>query len=109
MTLGLAPSPRLDSGAAGARNAGVRKPLALLPFLVLAACASTSDAMKSWVGSTDAELMAQRGAPDRETTAAGGVRILTYNGRNGYGQIICQQTFTLRDGRVAAWSHNCPL
>ena len=66
--------------------------------------------MKSWVGSSDAQVMAQWGAPALESRSANGSRVLTYNGRNGYGQIICRKTFTANaQGTITNYSHNCPL
>lgn len=81
-----------------------------LVALILAGCTSTGDAMKTWVGSSDSQLMASWGAPDLESRAGNGNRVLTYNGINGYGQIICRKTFVVNvQGTITSYSHNCPL
>ena len=86
------------------------KRITLLGLALVAACTSTSDSMKSWVGSSDTELMAKWGAPELESRSADGSKILTYYGRNGYGQVLCRQTFTVSPtGTVKAWTHNCPM
>jgi hypothetical protein len=55
-------------------------------------------------------LMANWGAPDLESQGGGGARVLTYQGRNGYGQIVCRRSFTVNaEHRIVAASHNCPF
>jgi hypothetical protein len=84
--------------------------VALVVLLSVVACESTSDQMKSWVGSSDTAVMAQWGAPDLESRGSDGSRVLTYNGKNGYGQTICRMTFTVDpSGKVSRWQHNCPM
>lgn len=65
-----------------------------------------------WIGTTDAFLMASRGAPDRESTAGGGFRVLTYvdvlqlplSGQS----LICRRNFTVDDGhRIVAATYYC--
>lgn len=77
--------------------------------LALASCASTTDIMNSWIGKSDADLMAKWGAPDLESGTSSG-KVLTYNSRNAYGQIVCRQNFVLDDRRrVVSTSHNCMM
>lgn len=84
--------------------------LAFAVATAVAACGGTSNSMKSWVGSSDAELVSQWGAPDRETSLSSGGRVLTWNGRNMEGTILCHKSFTVDAQHVVrAWSHNCPL
>jgi hypothetical protein len=82
----------------------------LFVTLIVVGCTSNDTIMKSWIGSTDYEVMASWGAPDLESQAGNGNRVLTWNGRNGYGQIICRRTFVVNaEHRITSGSHNCPL
>jgi hypothetical protein len=73
--------------------------------LLLGACADK--AAKSWIGSTDAALMASWGAPDRETRTSSG-RVLTWTGTNGYGAIVCSSTVVVNnEGIVTAGHSDC--
>lgn len=86
--------------------------LVSLLALGLGACVTTmQDAMNAWVGTTDAHLMAAWGAPDRESVAGGGFRVLTYlqlnedsDGRSS----ICRSSFTVNaDHRIVAATYYC--
>jgi hypothetical protein len=85
---------------------------ALLLALGLGACMTTAqDVMNTWLGTTDANLMASWGAPDRESIAGGGFRVLTYltvreddDGRRH----VCRSSFTVdADHRIAAATYYC--
>ncbi len=83
------------------------RPFLLIALLLVTACENISRNMASFVGKPDALLLGQWGAPDRETTTYDGKRILTYNGRDGNNRIACAGTFTVWDGIVQSWTHNC--
>ena len=75
--------------------------LLVLAALALASCAD----MKTWIGHSDVDLMAKNGAPDLQSTASDGSRILTYYYRNGYGQIVCRGTFRVKtNGTIVSYS-----
>lgn len=76
---------------------------------LLAGCTSTSDIMQTWIGSPESKLVSNWGAPDRSLKTDDGKEILTWNGRNGYGGIICQKTFVIsKAGYIESYSNNCP-
>jgi hypothetical protein len=72
---------------------------------------TTQDVLNTWRGTTDAHLMAVWGAPDRESTAGGGFRVLTYLRLNddGDGQPnVCRTSFTVdADHRIVAATYYC--
>ncbi len=73
----------------------------------LVGCASAN--MKTWLGHSKNDLVTQWGAPDRSEKLDNGKQVLTWDGRNGYGQIICTQTFIIdSNGKVDGFSTNCP-
>jgi hypothetical protein len=81
--------------------------------LGLGACAMTTqqDTMNTWLGTTDAHLMAAWGAPDRESTAGGGFRVLTYmkvqEDSDGWPQ-VCRSSFTVDgDHLIVAATYYC--
>lgn len=83
-----------------------------LMALGLGGCLSTAqDTLQSWLGTTDANLMASWGAPDRQATAGGGFRVLTYMRLANIGDgppLICRTTFTVNDDhRVVAATYYC--
>lgn len=81
----------------------------IVALLVLAGCAgSTSSAMKTWIGATEAQVISAWGAPDLEAQS-GRIRVLTYVGRNAYGQIICRKNLTVNSDRIViGFTHDCP-
>jgi hypothetical protein len=72
---------------------------------------TTQDVMNSWLGTTDVHLMAIWGAPDLESTAGGGFRVLTYKEEkeDAYDQrYVCRSTFTVDAGhRIVAATYHC--
>lgn len=72
---------------------------------------TTQDVMNSWVGTTDVHLMAIWGAPDLESTAGGGFRVLTYKEEKegAYDQrYVCRSSFTVgADHRIVAATYYC--
>ena len=81
---------------------------ASLLLLGLGACTTTQERMDTWVGTTDAHLMSVWGAPDRNATADGGIRVLTYTRKGTKYQPPCQKTFAIdADHRVIAANTNC--
>jgi hypothetical protein len=85
--------------------------LGLLALGLSACLMTTQDALNSWLGTTDAHLMASWGAPDRESTAGGGFRVLTYlemkEDEDGQPS-ICRSTFTVDDNHlVVAATYYC--
>jgi len=78
-------------------------------LLLATACESNTSIMDSWIGGSDTALMADWGAHDFESWG-GSVRVLTYQGRNSFGRIICRRSFTVNAERVVvAASDNCPF
>lgn len=95
-------------------SASKTKACALLGLLALGlgGCETpTPNVMGTWLDSTDAHLMAEWGVPDRESTAGGGFRVLTYveetdlsDGR----RLVCHRTFTVdADHRIVAANSRC--
>jgi hypothetical protein len=77
-------------------------------LLLLSSCATTADAMRSWLGSSKNDLVESWGVPDRTEKLDNGKQVLTWDGRNGYGQIICIKSFTIgSSGKVERYSTNC--
>ena len=81
------------------------KMMGLIVFLALAGCAA--DAMKTWLNHPETELLASWGAPDK-TARSGGKTFHTWDGRNGYGQIICTKTFVIGTNKlIESYSTDC--
>lgn len=86
--------------------------LLCLLALGLGACAMNGqDAINSWLGTTDAHLMAAWGAPDREATAGSGFRVLTYmelRANTDDQPLVCRTNFTVDDDhRIVAATYYC--
>lgn len=84
----------------------------ILPFilLTLSSCATTADSMRSWIGFPKNQLLESWGVPDRTDKLDNGKQVITWDVRNGYGHIICMQTFTIdASGIIEKFSTNCPL
>jgi hypothetical protein len=86
-----------------------RKLFKIIPIILLAGCASSSDIGKAWVGYPEEKLLTQWGAPSR-TAKAGEKTIHTWERRNGYGKITCQQTMVISPtGYVVDHSSDCGI
>jgi hypothetical protein len=87
----------------------MRPTFAFTAALLLIACTSPSEKAQSWVGSSVASLMAQRGAPDFESGTGNGSRALTYQVRSGDGVIRCRYNFVAdAGGTITAASDELP-
>ena len=75
-------------------------------FLFLFGCASTENVGQSWVGYSESQLFMEWGAPTRSATS-GDTTIQTWNRRNGYGRVTCQQNMVVRYESVVGHSSNC--
>ena len=73
---------------------------------LLVGCSSADKVGQSWVGSPATRLLAEWGAPSR-TAEVDDTTIYTWERRNGYGQIKCQQTLVVRGGFVVDHSSDC--
>lgn len=83
------------------------KLIILIFSIYLAGCASA--VMKTWLGHDKNDLLAKWGVPDRSASLDNGKQILTWDNRNGYGQIVCRNTFIVDAyGRVEDFSTDCP-
>jgi hypothetical protein len=80
---------------------------------VLACATSRSDAMESWVGTNEAELLSSWGAPDKSVELHDGSRVHTWvtewtyyiGGRSR--QATCRESFTVgAESLVERWSYN---
>lgn len=78
-----------------------------LLLAVLASC-SPSDAMQSWVGHTESEIVGELGPPTA-VYESGGERWLTWErariGSMGYGPMTfsCKRSFRIVGGRITGW------
>ena len=77
-------------------------------FLLLFGCASTQKIGQSWVGYSESKLFIEWGAPTRSATS-GDTTVHTWDRRNGYGRVTCQQNMVVRDKKVVGHSSNCGL
>jgi hypothetical protein len=78
---------------------------ALLALLCLAGCVGADN---SWIGHNESELMGKNGAPDRESKAADGSHIMTFNQRNLGGGVICTRTYRANaSGTIISASSTC--
>ncbi len=85
----------------------IMRKIILLASIFLTACAAAQ--MKTWLGHSKNDLVSQWGAPHRSERLDNGKQVLTWDARNGYGQIICSQTFIIDNwGKVDDFSTNCP-
>jgi hypothetical protein len=85
----------------------IKKLFILLLVINISGCAAA--VMKKWIGSSKDQVIQQWGVPDRSVKLDNGKQVLTWDGRNGYGQIICTQSFTINtDGNIEDFSTNCP-
>ena len=75
----------------------------LLAAILLAGGCATSN-MKSWMGSTESQLVSSWGPPQQVYTQ-GGNRILTWENRWGeHGEITCRKSFTINSyGTIVNW------
>lgn len=85
----------------------MRRLLALSSILLLLAACSDKNA-KSWIGQPVGNVMGSAGAPDLESRTGDGGRVLTWYGRNGYGQVACRTNMRVdREDVVTSASSNC--
>jgi hypothetical protein len=83
------------------------KLLVLFFSLLLVGCAAAQ--MKTWLGSSKNDLVAKWGVPHRSERLDNGKQVLTWDARNGYGRIICTQTFIVDSyGTIEDFETNCP-
>lgn len=82
--------------------------LILVSALVLGGCATAQQVGESWMGLTETQLLTSWGAPTR-TATSGSKTIHTWERRNGYGQVTCQQTMVVSNGVVSGHSSNCGI
>jgi hypothetical protein len=88
------------------KSATVIRALLGVLALGLGACATTQDRMNSWVGTTDAHLLATWGAPDRKAKAGGGISVVTYKSKGKYS--ACHRTFAIdADHRIIDANTDC--
>ena len=84
----------------------MKKILIILLVIYISGCATAE--MKPWLGRSKNDLVQTWGVPDRSEKLDDGKQVLTWDGRNGYGQIICKQSFIIdTKGNVDSFSHNC--
>lgn len=65
----------------------------------------------AWMGKTEAQLVSERGAPNRTYTLTDGRRALTYDTWDGSPAGFCVRTFIVKDGMVQSWTKRgkrCP-
>ena len=84
----------------------LRSFIVLLFALLLFGCQSAQKIGESWVGSTERQLFKSWGAPTRSATSGNDI-VHTWERRNGYGRITCQQTLIVRKGKVIDHSSDC--
>ena len=80
-------------------------------ILLLAGCASTGEAMRSWEGRSESELVSAWGAPAASIDTRDGQRVLTWETYWGqFGQRVCRKSFTVDPrGIVVRWAfEGCP-
>lgn len=79
----------------------------LLFSIWMVGCATAN--MKAWFGHSKYDLVSAWGVPDRSEKLDNGKQVLTWDARNGYGQIICNNTFTIdSNDKVDGFSTTCP-
>ena len=91
-----------------------RKCLMMFVFILminLLGCNSTNKVMKSWVGNSESQLVANWGAPDKRVSLADGSRVYTWktteNDLLGEGTHEERKTFTIGpDGIIKSWSYS---
>ena len=81
----------------------------LFAIAVLAAsCVTTSNAMRSWVGKSESEILSEWGAPYSSRKLSDGRTVHTWRtiwGKQGNVR-TCLQTFTISaDGEIEKWSY----
>ena len=53
-------------------------------------------------------VVASRGAPDRSIDINQSTKTLTWDVENYYGENLCEETITFKNGLAASYSTNCP-
>lgn len=80
----------------------------LIPLIVfLGGCTSSLDNQRTWLGSTDTELLSSLGAPDLSASDGRGGRVFTYVTRWNHRE--CRSNFVISPAaRVVAVNNDCP-
>lgn len=80
--------------------------MTLAAAMVLVGCESTLDVQRTWIGSTDTELLSSLGAPDLTASDGKGGRVFTYVTR--WNRRECRSNYSVEKGRVVYVSNDCP-